>query len=224
MPARKIPLVSGEIYHVLNRGINDIPIFSQANDYHRFITTFGYYQNESPPLKFSYLKLIPIAERDNLLNKMRQRRNWQVDILAYCLMPNHFHFILKQLGNNGIANFIRYVNNSYSHFFNNKYHRKGPLFEGRFKAIHIHTDNQLLHLSRYVHLNPFTSYLIKNINLLPSYPYSSLLEYIEKNQPGICHKSIILDQFPKASNYKKFVFDQAEYQRTLDQIKHQLLE
>ena len=139
-------------------------------------------------------------------------------------MINHYHLLLKQIKNNGIFNFIRLLNNSYSHYFNTKYKRKGSLFEGRFKAARIENDAQLLHLSRYIHLNPYSSFLVKNSEELISYPFSSLSEYLRQNKDNICHKEIVLGQFSDFKDYKKFVLNQADYQRSLQGIKHQLLE
>lgn len=224
MPVRSIPLVNNEVYHIFNRGLNSIPIFSQKRDYQRFLDSLLFYQNRHPPVKFSHLKLLSPAKRDTLWKSLRKKRDWWVEIIAYCLMPNHFHFFLKQVKSNGITNFIFFLNNSYSHYFNTKYQRKGSLFEGRFKAVRVETNEQLLHLSRYIHLNPYSSFLISNLKRLTSYPYSSLPEYLGENQINICQKEIVLNQFSGVNKYQEFVLNQADYQRTLDQIKHQLLD
>lgn len=224
MPVRSIPLANNEIYHVLNRGLNSIPIFTQKRDYQRFFETFLFYQNYRPPIKFSRLKTLSREEREKLLERLRKKKDWEVKIIAYCLMPNHFHFLLKQLKDSGITDFIRRLDDSYSHYFNTKYERKGSLFEGRFKAIRVETDEQLLHLSRYIHLNPYSSFVIKDLNQLVDYSYSSLREYIGVDQANICQKEIVSDQFSSFEAYNKFVFNQADYQRALEQIKHQMLD
>lgn len=224
MPIRAVPLVKNETYHIFNRGLNSIPIFSQKRDYQRFIRSFLLYQNHQPPIKFSQFKTLSIKDKNRLWDKLRKKQNWQVEIIAYCLMPNHFHFLLKQLKEKGITNFIHYLSNSYSHYFNIKYKRKGGLFEGRFKAIRVETNEQLLHLSRYIHLNPYSSFVVKELESVLRYPYSSLQEYLQKNQTSVCQKAIVLDQFSNPRKYEQFVVDQADYQRTLDQIKHQTLE
>lgn len=224
MPARTTPLVNNETYHVLNRSINLIPIFSQRKEYQRFLDGICYYQNFSTPFKFSSLKIMPVVERAKLWENLRKKRQWRVEIFAYCLIPNHFHLLLKQLVDNGITDFIRCLNDSYSHYFNIKYKRKGPLFEGRFKAIRVETNEQLLHLCRYIHLNPYSSFLIKDLNRLEKYSFSSLGEYLKLSKDNICQKEIILSQFQNLNKYKEFVFDQADYQRTLQIIKHQIPE
>jgi len=224
MPIRRTPLVTGEIYHILNRGVNSIPIFMRAKDYQQFLETFLYYQYQSPPVKFSHFRTLPVPQRNEISEGLKKERSWKVDIIAFCLMPNHFHFLLRQLIDNGVSNFIRCLNDSYSHFFNTKYQRKGPLFEGRFKSVRVETSDQLVHICRYIHLNPYASFLVGTPDRLADYPYSSFGEYLGKKQDEICRKEIILNQFSDIKAYKKFIFDQADYQRTLDQIKHQQLE
>lgn len=224
MPARTIPLATNETYHVFNRGNASMPIVKSQYDHHRFIKTFLYYQNNNPPMRFSQVNNLAISKRAKLLKKLKKQRNFLIEIVAYCLMPNHFHFILKQLKDKGILNFIRVFTNSYSRYFNTKNKRKGGLFEGRFKAVRVETNNQLLHLSRYVHLNPYSSFLVKDFKSLLEYPFSSLPEYISLSGNNICNKESVLDQFSNREEYKKFVLDQADYQRSLAQIKHQILE
>jgi len=139
-------------------------------------------------------------------------------------MPTHFHLLLRQLMENGIEKFSRKISDSYSHYFNIKTERKGGLFEGRFQATRITSDQQLLHVSRYIHLNPYSSFLVKDFVALEKYPYSSFPEYINNSPVSRCQKEIVLNQFKKPEDYKDFVYDQADYQKTLDQIKHQTFE
>lgn len=224
MPARVIPLVNNEIYHVVNHGVASSLIFSTSWDYHRFKKTFLYYQNASLPVKFSDFLAIPEQEREKLWQKLEEKHDYQVEIIAYCLMLNHFHFLLKQLKENGIFHFIRRTANSYSHYFNLKHKRRGTLFAGRFKAVHIENDSQLLHVSRYIHLNPYSSLVVKDFNSLLGYPYSSLPEYLNLTKDNNCQKEIVLGFFKTPRDYQKFVFDRADYQRSLEEIKHKILE
>lgn len=224
MPIRKAILATNETYHILNRGNASTPIFRAKRDYNRFLQSFLYYQNLTPPIKFSKLFQLSNQERKRLVDKLNRKKEFLVEIIAYCLMPNHFHFILKQTKDGGILNFIRLSSNSYSRYFNTKYKRRGSLFEGRFKSIRIETDSQLLHLSRYVHLNPYSSYLVKTFNKLIDYPYSSLPEFLGTSKEKICQKETVLGFFSDPKDYKRFVLDRADYQRDLEEIKHQLLE
>lgn len=220
MPARYLPLVTGHIYHVVNRGTGLIPIFNNARDYKRFISLANYYRNREVPIRFSKLLTLSHDERKKILKETLAEKNFWVEIIAYCLMPNHYHFLLKQKQDNGIQNFIRLTTNSYSKYFNIKNGRKGTLFEGRFGAVLIQSEEQLLHTSRYIHLNPYSSFLVKNAKDIFNYQYSSLPEYLEKTSNGICKTGSILSHFSTREKYKKFLLDQADYQRSLEKIKH----
>lgn len=224
MPARLVPLITDQIYHVVNRGHASSPIFRTPKEYKKFIQIFSYYQNASPPLRFSKFIELDVLERNKLLENLKKAKDFLVDMITFCLMPNHFHMILRQLQDKGILNFMRLSTNSYSRYFGIKYQRKGSLFEGRFKAIRIETDGQLLHVNRYIHLNPYSSYVVKNFEKLLEYPFSSLPEYLSGVSENICQKEIVLDHFRNLACYKDFILDQADYQRTLDEIRHQTLE
>lgn len=224
MPGREIPLVNNEIYHVLNRGISSQPIFLTKRDYNRALQTILYYQNQQRPLKYSRFLSLSNKQRSLILGKLKRERLFLVEIIAFCLMPNHFHLLLKQVVDGGISKFIGNLTNSYTRYFNTKHKREGALFKGKFKAVRIESDEQLLHVSRYIHLNPYSSYVIKTLEELKNYPYSSLPEYLQKSPNGFCQKEIILEQFKNINSYKNFVFDQANYQRGLENIKHLILE
>lgn len=93
-------------------------------------------------------------------------------------MPNHFHLLLKQTKENGISKLVANFQNSYTRYFNLKNERVGPLFQGVFKALRVKTDEQLIHVSRYIHLNPYSSSVIKSFEELKRYPWSSVEEYL----------------------------------------------
>jgi len=224
MPGRKIPLITNQIYHVLNRGTASQPVFLTKKNYQRVLKTIFYYQNTDTPVSYSTFLKLSNERRQNLLEIIRKKQNFLVEIIAYCLMPNHLHFLLKQTRNNGISIFMSQVSNSYTRYFNTSQKRLGPLFQGKFKAIRIETDDQLLHVSRYIHLNPYSSYVIKTLKELENYPYSSFLEYLAPAENNWCQKEDILGQFKNPTAYKQFVFNQADYQRKLDEIKHLALE
>jgi len=211
MPSRLIPFVNDEIYHVFNRGVAKMRIYNNAYDYRRFLRTMFYYQILGPKPKFS--RFLP--------NNFKLNNNKIVDIICYCLMPNHFHFLLKQVKESGITEFISKLSNSYTKYFNTKNQRVGPIFQGEFKSVHIETNEQLLHVSRYIHLNPIISYIAKD---LKNFKWSSYTEYIGELDNALCSKEIILDQFKLKKDYKDFILDQLEYARTLESMKHKLLD
>ncbi|OGH11746.1 MAG: hypothetical protein A2857_02780 [Candidatus Levybacteria bacterium RIFCSPHIGHO2_01_FULL_36_15] len=146
-----------------------------------------------------------------------------MDIIAYCFMNNHFHFLLKQLKDNGIVKFMAKFTNSYTKYFNTKYERVGPLFQGVFKAVHVEDDEQLLHLSRYIHLNPVTSYIIKSEDL-SSYKWSSYQGYLKIVENKMVNISEVGSFFKKPMDYEKFVLDQADYQKQTKFIEHLLID
>lgn len=212
MPSRVVPFTNGEIYHIYNRGSEKRPIFDKRSDYKRFLKTLSYYQLEGPKPKLSHFSFLSIQKPDPL-KKI-------VEILAYCLMPNHFHLILKQLSEKGVTEFMSKLSNSYTKYYNTKNNRVGPLFQGEFKSVLVESDEQLIHLSRYIHLNPLASALCKNPE---DYEWSSYNEYF-KNIAGICFKEIVLSLYKNSFEYKEFVLDQADYARELEIIKHQLID
>jgi len=112
------------------------------------------------------------------------------------------------------------LQNSYTKYFNFKRKRIGSLFQGIFKAIRVETDEQLIHLSRYIHLNPYSSYIVKSIKDLKTYPWSSLPDYLGKQKYPFLKKKFILDFFKSKRDYQEFVFNQADYQKELEKIKH----
>jgi putative transposase len=223
MPTRKTPLVIDHVYHIFSRGVNRTPIFYQKKDYQRFLDLIKYCHFADYPIKFSKLKSLSNKERGKI--KSRLKENF-VEFIAYSLMPNHFHFVLKQKIENGISQFINRLLNSYTKFFNTKYKRSGPLFEGRFKAVLIESDSQFHHVVRYVHLNPYSSLVVKTLNELLVYPWSSFPEYLSKSEVlEICEeKQLILSEFANVKSFKEFTLNQADYQRRLEEIKHLLLE
>jgi len=212
MPARNLPLVNEEYYHIFNRGVAKMPIFLRDKDYQRFIDAFIYYLDANPEVGFS---------KSSLEQKNVKSSGQIVDMICYCLMPNHFHFLLRQNIDNGVVDFIRKVTNSYAKYFNTKYKRKGPLFEGKFKAIRVESNEQLLHLSRYIHLNPLVGYVTKDLRL---HKWSSYSEYVQTSNSDICSLDVVLNQFQSTEDYERFVLDHEDYGKKLEQIKHQLLE
>jgi putative transposase len=224
VPQRKTIFATNQYYHVFNRSINKEPIFTRQKECNRAITTINYYRFEKPPIRLSYLLALGVERRNNILKSLEDESRTLVDIVCYVLMPNHFHFLLKQNSQNGISLFLAQFQNSFTRYFNTKNNRQGHLIQGQFKAVLIEDDNQLLHVNRYIHLNPYVSYVVKNLTELEKYPYSSLPEYMVTMKNEICNKNSILSHFKTSKRYKKFVFDQAEYQRSLHTIQHLTLE
>ena len=192
--ARQAIIAPNQIYHIVSRGNNERRIFRSARDYRKFVFILR-----------------------------ETKKKFPFYLYCYSLMPNHYHFLLKQIQDKGVSIFMRNFQNSYARYFNTKYKRAGGLFQSMFKAVRIETDEQLIHVSRYIHLNPSSAYLVK-IKELETYPWSSFPEYIHSQTHGFTNPKFILNYFKTKDDYKKFVFNQAEYQRELQKIKHLILE
>ena len=220
---RKVVLANNEIYHIYNRSIDRKPIFTDKNSCARALLTIQYYRFDNLPIRLSKILTLPVDQRQYIFKDIAKDENKLVDIIAFNMMSNHFHFEIQQMKDNGISRFLSNFTNSYTKFFNTRTERSGPLVEGAFKAVRVETDEQLIHLSRYIHLNPVTSFLVKNEDL-ENYPWSSLPEYLNQKENQFCNKQKILGFFHSVEDYKKFLFDQISYAQELDKIKHLIME
>ena len=219
---RKNKLVTGEIYHVFSKSIAGFKIFNNRYNSLRMIETIRYYQRENLAEKFSrFSEYKKTKKKQDYFYDFLQNKEKKVEIIAYCLMPTHLHLVLKQLKEDGISTFMKTTLNSYTRYFNAKLKRKGPLWEGRFKNVLVKTDEQLIHLTRYIHLNPVTAYLIDKPQ---NWEFSSYREYLEEvnREDAICEYKEWLDIRP--DSYKEFVDNQIDYQRSLAVIKNLVLE
>ncbi len=187
MPNRKIPFVIGEKYHIFNRGTDKRNIFMDLHDLNRFFLCMNLF-NHSTPIKSVW----------NLKGKPPKNKDPLVSFICYCLNPNHFHFLLEQLKEGGVSEFMKRMGAGYTCFFNEKYKRNGALFQGSFKSVHIETNTQLLHTSAYINLN----------NQIEDIPFelskSSWEEYTNTSIKSFCKKEIILNQFNNIKDYKLF--------------------
>lgn len=213
MPHREPPFVIDGFYHVFNRGVEKRIIFSDNNDYKRFLQTLYYYQFKGPKPKFS--------NRDRFKTIDFTNNPIIIKVVSYCLMPNHFHFLIKQVGENGIKEFMQKVINSYTKYFNTKYSRVGHLFQGMFKAVPIESNEQLLQVSRYIHLNPYTSNLTKE---LENYIYSSYPHFIGLINDPLCISSDVLNFFKDQQDYRQFVQSSISYNQEIGFFKQFLID
>lgn len=205
MSYRQVVFANEQFYHVFNRGVEKRTTFIDKRDYNRFIDSLNYYRARDQHVRFSF------KGRIKTFGKEISSGSLLAEVISYCLMPNHFHLLLKQVTDNGITTFLSKLSNSYTKYFNTRRKRVGPLFQGSFKAVRIENDEQLVHVSRYIHLNPLIDYLVKDIQ---AYKYSSYLEYFGLKK-GFCHKNYIMDNFPSPQAYEKFVLDQEDYGRSI---------
>lgn len=220
---RKVPLVTNHIYHIFNRGVNKGDIFFSEKDYKHFLSAAKHYLTKNS--KYSYEKPFISHNEPGSLASLAlpalQVGEPKIEILAYCLMPNHFHFLVKQAADKGIASYMQRFVNSYVHYVNIKYKRVGPLFQGRFKGVLIESDEQFLHVSRYIHLNPLASGLVSD---LKNFPWSSYSSYIGNEEDGLSNPELVLKNFKTKGDYEKFVLDQIDYAKSLEDMKHHILD
>lgn len=199
------------IYHIYNRGVEKRKIFLDDNDYFRFIHNLFEF-NDVKPAANLYYKSHEI--RSHKIEK-RTPRKLLVKILAFCLMPNHFHLLLEPVQENGISFFLRKLCIGYAMYFNQKYVRTGGLFQGRFKGVLVNKEPHFVHLPFYIHLNPldlispeWRERTIKNypetIKFLESYRWSSYLDYVGvKNFPSVTQREFLQEFFNSPQEYKK---------------------
>jgi putative transposase len=221
---RKHDLYPGGIYHVFTKSIAGYTVFNRAEDFLRVKNAFCYYRITDPPRKLSHSLRLNDVDPENFRQEILRLSSQQkriVQIIAYCIMPTHLHLILKQNEENGIVVFMGNVLNSYSRYFNTLHDRKGPLWEGRFKNVPVENDEQLLHLTRYIHLNPVTAFLTQKPE---QWAASSYLEYTRGmgEEERLSEFDDILDIHP--DSYKEFVEKQIEDQRELAKIKELMLD
>lgn len=190
---RKEKITTGECYHIFNRGVEKRNIFNQKADYERFVKSLEFFNTESSIEMRSEGKNPP-ESADRL-----------VEVIAYCINSNHFHLLLKENKENGIVTFMKKVCTGYSMYFNKKNKRSGVLFQGRFKSVHVDSNDLLLYISAYVNCNS----QIHNIENSESYVWCSFPEYLG-NGSEKCQKEIILDQFSNVKEYKKFCLEKVE--------------
>lgn len=212
---RKHPLINGYTYHVFTKSIAGFKVFRSDKDYKRMLELFKFYRIKNLPTRFSaYLEL---KDKESFVKKFIKQDEQIVEINAYCLMPTHVHLILKQLEDHGISDFMKKVLDSYTRYFNLKNKRKGPLWQSKFKNVLVETDEQLLHLTRYLHLNPTSDGLVERPE---EWKYSSYLEYIGLSKEKLCKTDVLKDT--SIEKYRKFVEERKDYQRTLSMIKEVL--
>lgn len=201
-------------YHIYNRGVAKQNIFLDDQDYKTFLSYFKLYLTP-PDLQGQSLKVPPSRQLKNFFDELK--------LLAYCLMPNHFHLFVFQKEADSIANFLRSLATKYSMYFNKKYKRVGHVFQGRYKAVMVTSENQFIYLSKYIHRNPLD--ILPTGTVLVGYKYSSYQNYLGHFLQDWVDTSNILGYFSKqrqAESYCDFVEEVDE--RDLIMIKNSMLD
>lgn len=217
---RPSPIIQGEYYHILGRGNNKENIFINDRDYIRFLFLILYFQSPTSFENISrivdaYIKQGRFAINPDTVNEILRKRF--VNLIGFALMPNHYHLIVYERKAGGISRYMQRILNSSTKYFNLKYERVGHLFQGPYKSVHVEDNDQLLHLSSYLHLNP------KDLNKWRSkeieYPWSSFQDYAHKNRWGrLLATDIIMNQFDDGKEYEEFTLTSGA-KNLLDEIE-----
>lgn len=205
---RNLELTTGEYYHIFNRGNNKREIFFEKYDLDRFFVSMREFNSEDP---------IGSIYEHSFEKEKTESKPKLVEFVCYCLNPNHYHFALKQLAENGISKFMHRLGTGYTKYFNQKYSNSGALFQGRYGSKHIDTNEYLLHLSAYINLNPEAHQLGSSTSK------SSWEEYDNPNLENFCNKKVILSQFKNISEYKKFAHESLKTIKTNKELSKELL-
>ncbi|MBI3335692.1 MAG: transposase [Candidatus Portnoybacteria bacterium] len=209
---RKVILTNGEYYHIYNRGTDKRVIFPEKDYLERFFESMGEF-NTIEPIGSIYENSFRKKHFGNAVSRQRKL----VNITCYCLNPNHYHFIIEQLVDRGIAKFMHRLGVGYTKYFNQRLDRSGVLFQGPFKAMHIDSNEYLLYVSAYVNLNDKVHRLRNGVSK------SSYEEYVE-NKESFCKKNIVLNQFKDVAEYKKFAEEALEIIRKRKDMEKLLIE
>jgi putative transposase len=204
----------GGFYHVYNRGVEKREIFRDPSDYSKFLSYLKLYL-DPPNLQGLTLK----DDDDHTVSPSRALRNFksEVELHAYCLMPNHFHLLVKQNDERSMPSFMQALITKYSMYFNRKYQRVGGLFQGRYKCVRILSEEQFTYLSKYIHRNPYPDYPTgSDPEGLREYKYSSYGNYLGLFQQSWVKTEDILHYFSRTNakfSYQNFVEETGDVAR-----------
>jgi len=228
----KIKFVKDEIYHIYNRGTEKRTIFLEKLDYLRFVHSLFEFNDENPasPTNIRFASRFPSQAKAVRIEKCLEvqplniqyldkikSRDPLVEILAFTLMPNHFHLLLREIKEGGIVRFMQKLGTGYAMYFNKKYDRVGTLFQGRFKARIVDTIEYLEYMLFYIHFNCLdliepewragkVEDFQKTIRFLDTYRWSSYIDYIgQKNFPSVIQRDFILKILDGSQDHKRIV-------------------
>jgi len=228
-----------DIYHVLSRGVDKRKIFLDKGDYLRFIHNLFVLNNQKVihTTHYNFERFENQNEKGDIASPhiKKESRKLLVEILAFCLMPNHYHLLLSPSVEGGIPKFMKKLNMAYAKYFNVRYKRKGTLFESRYKSILVNNSNYFLNLPYYIHLNPLDMEFSewrnrkikdhdKAIEYLNNYRWSSHLDYCgKKNFPSVTNRELLLDVFGGQEKYNKDINKWLE-EMEIDDMRELVLE
>ncbi len=202
------------MYHVYNRGVDKRIVFSDERDYAVFLSFLKYALLSDEELTHHEVVDGGVISQSDRFNLRRQGLHGAVELVSFCLMPNHYHLLLYQRDIDGITRLMRSIGTGYVAYFNKRHKRVGSLFQGRYKASPIKSQGYWDHISRYIHLNPLDigrDYI--------SYSYSSYRNFIGEAESEWLKPEFIMDGFDSIESYEKFVSEYIPNKNELDDMK-----
>ncbi len=212
-------IATNEIYHIYNRGVEKRNIFLDDDDYYRFIHDLFEFNDTAPAIDLYYFLNKKQIREVGLPKIERAPRKIIVELMAFCLMPNHFHLIVRQKKENGITEFMRKIGTGYTNYFNKKYRRVGSLFQGKYKFVRLASESHFIHIPYYIHLNPLDLNFFEwrkrelkdhksAIKFLDNYRWSSHMDYAGiKNFPSVTQREFLLEFFGGPEKYKQSILE-----------------
>lgn len=238
MPIKRPQLANGEIYHIVIRAIENLKLFRDQKDYFRMIHDLFIFNNEAPALS-SYRNTINRSRTvlDSLPGDRTQRK-LLMEILAFCLMPNHLHLLVRQLRDGGISKFMRKIGAGYAGYYNQKYKRSGHLFQGKYRIVHIKDDKQLITVFVYIHTNPVAlvvpgwkekgirgKELKRALKTIENYRWSSYPDYLGKrNFPSLTSREFLVKELGGVKECQRFVNDWLQFKKELADFEQLAIE
>ena len=197
---KRFNIAPGEYLHVYNRGVLKQPIFFGDRDKKRllFLILFFQFSDTIKNIDRSFKEFAKNPELYLRNNQQKISQNRYVELISFCLMPNHFHLLVHELKDSGVAKYLQRIQNAYTKYINTKYEKSGHLFQGPYKAVRVEDNKQLLHLSCYIH---------KNSSDFRNHFYSSFQDCISNRWGDFLNLNIITSQFSGKGKdtYKNFI-------------------
>jgi len=211
---QRLKFYAGNFYHICNKSISNYSIFRKSWFAQRFLDVVDYYNTTEDIQNFGKAKQLKELQLDGILNSNSERL---IDIYAYCIMPDHYHLLFKVLESENISGYISKIENSYTRFYNLQNKRKGPLWQSRYRRIDISSDEEILHVCRYIHLNPTTNRLVEKPD---DWPHSSYSLYLKSDI--LTEKTAL--RISSINALRIFTEGNIEHQQKLKRMKKLLLD